>query len=154
MHSSYIYLFLVIIFILSTYLGFLLYKILKAKQLQSLKEIEYKEHFEKRNQDLYQSLNTLALVLIQDQVSIAEGCIRVKKLLDLSEELRFHEKLTPFHHAYNDFANFSYLDEYKRLSKQEKFNQDLKRAEVEQKHHRALKEASQDLKKILVNYIN
>lgn len=143
----------IIVFALSLYLGILInqIRIQKKKKAKMLKE--YEESFKKKREDLLQSLYTLGLVIEQDQVSIAEGCIRVKKLIDLDDEIRFHEKLTPFHKAYIEFSEFDYLDAYKNLSKQEKFKQDLKRQQVEEKHQETLKIAAKELRLLVDNIL-
>lgn len=142
----------VIVFALSLYLGILINQIRLQKKNNDKMLKEYEESFKKKREDLLQSLYTLGLVIEQDQVGIAEGCIRVKKLIDLDDEIRFHEKLTPFHKAYIEFSEFDYLDAYKNLSNQEKFKQDLKRQQVEEKHQETIKIAAKDLR-LLVDKI-
>jgi hypothetical protein len=143
----------VIVFALSLYLGILINQIRLQKKNNDKMLKEYEESFKKKREDLLQSLYTLALVIEQDQVGIAEGCIRVKKLIDLDDEIRFHEKLTPFHKAYIEFSEFDYLDAYKNLSNQEKFKQDLKRQQVEEKHKETIKIAAKDLRLLVDNIL-
>ena len=143
----------VIVFALSLYLGILINQIRLQKKNNDKMLKEYEESFKKKREDLLQSLYTLALVIEQDQVGIAEGCIRVKKLIDLDDEIRFHEKLTPFHKAYIEFSEFDYLDAYKNLSNQEKFKQDLKRQQVEEKHQETIKIAAKDLRLLVDNIL-
>jgi hypothetical protein len=143
----------VLVLALSVYLGFLIVKLKNQKQLKEKLEVEYTQHFNQRRKELLDSLYTLALVMEQDQVSIAEGCIRIKKLIDLDEDLRFHEKLAPFHRAYIEFSDFAYLDAYKELSKQDKWEQDLKRQKIELKLAPTLKSASSELKLIVSKHL-
>lgn len=138
-----------IVFGLSIYLGFLLVKLKKQKADQKHLQEKYEEQFNKRQNELYQSLYTLALVMEQGQVGIAEGCIRIKKLIDLDDDLRFHADLSDFHKAYMDFSDLAYLDSYKELSNQEKFKQDLKRQKFEEIHEETLVQASKNLKEII-----
>jgi len=135
--------------ILSIYLGFLVTRLKKKRADNEKMANDYQQSFLKRRKDVLDSLYTLALVMEQGQVSIAEGCIRIKKLIDLDEELRFHADLADFHKAYLDFSEFSYLDSYKDLSNQEKFSEDLKRQQVEIKYEQKLVEASGHLKTIV-----
>jgi hypothetical protein len=152
MHWIYILL-SIIVFGLAVYLGILLAQLFKQKKQRELKEKEYTESFNKRRNDLLESLYTLGLVIEQDQVSIAEGCIRVKKLIDLDDDLRFHASLAPFHKAFLDFSEFDYLDAYKNLSSQDKFTQDLKRQKIEEKHQESLKVAAKELRLLVDNIL-
>lgn len=142
----------IIVLALSIYLGFLVTKLKKQKEAKLIQQKEFDDQLAIQESNLYESLHTLALVMEQGQVGIAEGCIRIKKLIDLHEDLRFHADLADFHRAYIDFSEFAYLDEYKKLSNQEKFKQDLKRQQFEQKHERKLVESAKKLKDIIAKY--
>lgn len=140
------------VFGLSIYLGIILVR-LKNQKLQKEKLTQdFQDELENRKSQLYESLHTLALVMEQGQVGIAEGCIRIKKLIDLEDDLRFHEDLSDFHKAYLDFADLAFLEDYKKLSNQEKFKQDLKRQKFEQIHEKTLVQASTKLKNLIAKY--
>lgn len=134
---------------LSIYLGFLLRK-LKAQRdaLARAGEAANLARSE-READIRQSLRTLALVIIQEQVEPTEGCIRVKKLMDEIDYLKDREELAVFHEMYEEVKDFAILRDYKDLSKQEAFRQDNRRYVIEDRFNPRLKRASQVLRDIL-----
>tara|TARA_B100001971_G_C18268036_1_gene596549 strand:+ start:126210 stop:126671 length:462 start_codon:yes stop_codon:yes gene_type:complete len=141
-----------IVLALSVYLGVLVSRILNQKKVIKSQSEAMEKQLAEQTEKYYESLHTLALVMEQGQVGVAEGCIRIKKLIDLDNDLRFHADLADFHKAYMDFSEFAYLDDYKNLSKQEQWSQDLKRQQFEQKHEAKLVDASIKLKEIIAKY--
>lgn len=134
---------------LSIYLGVLLRKLREQKKFLEQTQEAARESWRRREGDIRGSLQTLALVIIQDQCEPTEGCIRVKKLVDEIDYLKDRQELAVFHEMYEEVKEFAILDDYKSLSKQEKFRQDNKRFSVEEKYNARLKKASKDLRDIL-----
>ena len=134
---------------LSIYLG-VLYSKLRAQNKALIKARETAEiAIKERRKDIEMSLDTLALVIMQDQCEPTEGCIRVKKLIDEVEEYRDHPELEVFHTMYAEVKDFAIKEDYRNLSRQDAFKQDNKRFQVEEKYLSALKDASKSLRDIL-----
>ncbi|MEX0799456.1 MAG: DUF2489 domain-containing protein [Bacteriovoracaceae bacterium] len=136
---------------LSLYLGLLYGKLLGQKKLSRERQGARERNEKERKNNIKESLNTLALVVMQEQVEPAEGCIRIKKLVDEIEFLKDREELQVFHEMYEEIKEFAVLDDYKELNKQEKFDQDKKRYAIEDRYNIRLKEASKNLREILAN---
>lgn len=134
---------------LSIYLGILVSKLrAQNRQLKSAKE-QAEENRVKRDNNIKESLSTIALALIQDQCGPTEGCIRIKKLIDEIEYLKERDELNVFHQMYEEVREFATHQEYKDLSKQEAFKQDSARFKIEHKYLERIKEASKDLRNII-----
>lgn len=134
---------------LAVYLGILLNKLRLQKKSKDDVLNYIAEKNQKRIEDIYESLRIIALAVIQDQCEISEGCIRIKKLIDLTENLKEEESLAYIHKAYDDFEQFPFLEERKKLSKQEKFRQDNRRFELEKIHMESIKKACEKLLDLL-----
>lgn len=134
---------------LSIYLG-ILYSKLRARNKDLIEARRLAEEaIRERRRDIERSLETLALVIIQEQCDPTEGCIRVKKLIDEIEDLSDRPELSVFHEMYDEVKHFAIKEEYRNLSKQEAFKQDNLRFKIEEKYLDDLKEASERLRTIL-----
>ena len=134
---------------LSVYLGILYGRLRRKRQELARLELQAERNQAERESDICQSLQTLALVIIQEQCEPTEGCIRVKRLMDEIDYLKEREELAVFHEMYEEVKELAILQEYKDLSKQERFRQDNLRYAVEEKYGARLKQASQSLRDIL-----
>lgn len=135
----------VIAFVLAIYLGVLVNKLRHQKKEQQKLKALLEQKDRERLEHINESLRIIALAVTQDQCEVSEGCIRIKKLIDLIDTLKNHPELVYFHSAYIDFEQFPFLEERKKLSKQEKFKQDNLRFELEQKHNSQIKESCHSL---------
>lgn len=135
----------VVAFGLAVYLGILVNKLRQQKKAEEEVLNYIAEKNQKKIEDINESLRIIALAVIQDQCEVSEGCIRIKKLIDLSEELKDEASLSYIHTAYLDFEQFPFLEERKKLSKQEKFRQDNRRFDLEKKHMESFKAACEKL---------
>jgi hypothetical protein len=134
----------VVVFGLAIYLGILLNKLRLQKIANQQLQLQLEEQKKKRFDDIRDSLRIIALAVTQDQCEVSEGCIRIKKLLDLLEDFNAPQ-LDTFHEAFTEFDQFDYLDARKSLSKQEKFRQDNRRYMLEEKYHNSIKKSCQHL---------
>lgn len=134
---------------LSVYLGILYGRLRRKRQDLARLEMQAERNQAERESGICQSLETLALVIIQEQCEPTEGCIRVKRLMDEIDYLREREELAVFHEMYEEVKELAILQEYKDLNKQERFRQDNLRYGIEEKYGARLKQASQSLRDIL-----
>ena len=138
-----------IAFALAIYLGVLLNKLRHQKKDLQNKQALMEKKEQERIEHINESLRIIALAVTQDQCEISEGCIRIKKLIDLIDSFKDHPHLTYFHSAYLDFEQFPFLEERNKLSKQEKFKQDNLRFELEKKHMEGIKDSCESLLNLL-----
>ncbi len=134
---------------LSIYLGVLYGKLKAQKQAQIEQDAKVDRLLKERDEQIIESLDTIALVLIQEQCEPTEGCIRIKKLVDEIEHLKDREELVVFHEMYEEVKGFATLQDYKDLDKRERFKQDNRRYAIEEKFNQRIKKASQHLRDII-----
>jgi hypothetical protein len=150
-YQTFIYTFLaVIVFVLATYLGFLLNKIRIQKKIQELNEKEIELLRSEREQSIKESIRILARAVINKQCEVSEGCLRIKKLLELIELDINTTEIAPIETVYDEIKDFAYLDARDALTKQEKFSQDKQRFAIENKHQDAVVKACEGL----LSYLN
>ena len=119
---------------LSIYLGFLL-KLIKAQKIKKSEDEAYlAEVFEEKRKNHKESVIFIARATLQGQCELSEACIRIKNLMDIFSEYKFHEAMAPVHMFYNELSSFAYLEERNSLPKQEIYEQDKKRFKVEEKY--------------------
>lgn len=136
----------VVVFVLATYLGFLINKLRLQKKMNELREKELEQLRAQREQSLVESVQIIARAVINEQCEISEGCIRIKKLLELLD-YDIQGPMSAIDQLYLELEGFAYLDERDALSKQEKFDQDRKRFGVEDKWEKDFKSACEALLK-------
>ena len=140
-----------IAFGLAVYLGILVNKLKQQKDEEQKLQKLLEEKNQSRIDHINESLRIIALAVTQGQCEVSEGCIRIKKLIDATDSFKDLPELAYFHIAYADFEQFPFLEERKKLSKQEKFKQDNQRFELEKKHMPQVKESCEALLKLLKN---
>ena len=121
----------VLVFVLASYLGYLMSRLKLQKQVMHLRDKQLQEERAKRIESIRESLRIISLAVIQEQCEISEGCIRIKKLLDQLEDLKKQVGLSVIDDLYGKIEHFAILEERKNLSKQEKFDQDKERFQIE-----------------------
>lgn len=145
-YQTFIFSFLaVIVFVLATYLGFLLNKLRIQKQVNELREKELEQLRSQREMSIKESIIILSRAVINKQCEVSEGCLRIKKLLELIDIDINLSQINAIEQVYDEIKDFAYLDERNALSKQEKFNQDKKRFAIEDKYEPAVIKACQQL---------
>lgn len=137
---------LIVILVLSIYLGILITKLKHAKLALKL---EADNASEDRMKGIIDSLKVLGMAIDQGQCEPAEGCIRVKKLIDLVPDLRFHEDLVVFHEMYNEISELSWHDAYKNLSFQDSAKEDKIRFAAEDRYSDRLNLSAKKLVKLI-----
>jgi hypothetical protein len=145
-YKIYVVFFVVVIFCLAIYLGFLLGK-LKQQQLRQRKNNEnFQKEITKQLEQHRESLRIISLALIQGQCEIAEGVIRIKKVMEYFPENFFEKEIGDFfNQAYEEFKEFSILNDRKKLTKNDRFQEDKKRFQKENDLHDQVMEYGQKL---------
>lgn len=129
------------------------YQFLKYRQVLAIlfRKKQKEEVVQAQKQaELKSSVRTLCLCLVQNQVELSEGCWRVKLHLDhlfpiASDREDFHA----FYRMFDEISSFDTHEKRNDLSKQERFNQDKKRFEIEERYRDEIIEASQKLLSVL-----
>ncbi len=152
MTSSYVVLFGIlglIVLALSVYLGVLYGKLRVQKQAKLAQDKKVEQLLKEREETIIESLDTIALALSQGQCEPTEGCIRIKRLVDEIEVLRDEDGIAAFHEMYEEVKDFATLQDYKDLSKQERFKQDNQRYAIEEKYNQRILTASKNLRNLI-----
>ena len=140
----------VIVFVLSTYLGFLINKIRIQKKISQIQQQELDQLRAQREASIKESISILARAVINQQCEVSEGCLRIKKLLELIHIDINTNEIDAIEKMYDEIKDFAYLDARDALTKQEKFQQDNKRFKIEEKYQESVKQACQEL----LSYLN
>jgi len=107
---------------------------------------------DKKKQDKYliDSLKVLATTILDDQVELSEGCIRIKVLLDhLDSNLHEHKSFKIFEEMYLATEHMPTHDARKNTDKHFTDKLDQQRFALEQKHREAIKSAAKALMEYL-----
>lgn len=120
-----------IVFILAGYLGFLFVKLRAQKSEQD--EMQKKLDEKIKEQDYYfkDSMVTLARATLTGQCDLSECCIRVRKLMEYYPEMEANKDFGPIITMYEQIKIFPTHQERLDQTKQEIFNQDKQRYQIE-----------------------
>lgn len=115
---------------------------------QKVKQLEEKQHQREVEQielkdKTRQSIRLLAHGMVNDQLTLTEGCIRISALLDsLYIESTDKKPYEAIYQLAEKTHHIPKLDAWKALSKQEQMDYDIERVNLEQKYSLAVKEAA------------
>lgn len=112
---------------LSFYAGYL---VLRLKTQQKLR----KQKTQQRINKIFQSIQTIAKTLEQQQCNLSEGCIRIFHLLEalpVKNKPDYSQQFIGIYSLYNQVKDFPTHDVRKAQSKIETKKQDLQREELE-----------------------
>lgn len=118
---------LAIIACLSFYAGYL---VLRLRTQQKLR----KQKTQQRINKIFQSIQTIAKTLEQQQCNLSEGCIRIFHLLEalpVKNKPDYSQQFIGIYSLYNQVKDFPTHDVRKAQSKIETKKQDLQREELE-----------------------
>lgn len=132
-----------IIFTLAIYLGVLFKKI----KIQEQDKLTLEKKLKERDDFIKESIKTICLATVQGQCELSEACLRLKHLLINYPTLSEDSKYSVIFEMYDEISEFATLEDRKALSKQEIFNQDKKRFQIEKKYESALLESLDSLYK-------
>jgi len=134
-YKNFIYgLLIFIIMALSAYLGFLLMLVKHKKKIDQAEQFKKEKELNDRIEHFKESIKIISKATLQKQCEPSEACIRIEKLLDLFPDLKKSEELKPLIDFQKKLSVFDYLEARNNLPKQEKFNQDKERFEVEKEY--------------------
>lgn len=121
---------IIVIAPLAAYAGLLLARLAQQKEAKEVAVLE-------RCENIQESIRTIAAATAQQQVEISESVLRIYHLLSCLPTKQAVAVETEFPALYGCFKAiepFAYGDDRSKLSKQERFKQDLARGEIESEH--------------------
>lgn len=121
---------LLIILALGVYAGRLLFLL----KLQNTRQQAAKKA---RIESITTSIETISLAMEQQQCDLSEGVIRIVNLLSalpIETSYNYTEKFPHTHALFSAVSGFAILEARKKLSKQERFQQDKQREQIESEH--------------------
>lgn len=134
----------VVVFVLATYLGFLLNKVKLQKKMNALRDQELETLRKQREQSIRESIIMIARAVVNEQCEVSEGVIRIKNLSDIIG-MDSLDILKSINEMYERIKDFAILEERNSMPKQEKFNQDKKRFAIEDEYSAEVKKACKSI---------
>jgi Na+/H+ antiporter NhaB len=136
-----------IVVTLSVYAWTLHTKVKQKEANQKAQLLELEKQKQEHKNYLNNSIQVLAQGLIDDQLSLTEGAIRISVLMDncqITEETK--KEFVAFFQLAEETAHIPILDAWKRLSKKEKFKYDNERGKIEDKYKDFVVDAAQRIR--------
>ncbi len=124
-----------IVFILATYLGYLVNQIRMNNKAHELQDAKILAELEAQLKDTRESVRLIASATIQKKCDLSESCVRLANLMAKHEQFRGDKKLDSIFSMYSEIKEFPFLDERKKLTRQERKDQDAKRVRIEEKYN-------------------
>jgi hypothetical protein len=122
------------------------------KRIKLGKEIarQQAEQNDRSQREIKSSLRVLSLSLIEEQIDFAEGCIRVKVLLDaIAPKLHQNPDFTVFNLMYDETSHMPTHGARQEMDKRFRRKLDKQRFELENQHRAEIKSAAKKLFDIL-----
>ncbi|MFT5718585.1 MAG: hypothetical protein ACI9T7_002792 [Oleiphilaceae bacterium] len=136
--------------IISGLCWFIFTKLRDLKAFQTQRAQKEAQEAEKRNY-LKDSIRVIATTMLEDQVELSEGCIRIKVLIDhFDVSLHEQESLKIFEQMYRDTKHMPTHEARKNTDKNFIHKLDQQRFALEKKHRESIRNAAKELLKILV----
>ena len=120
-----------IVFGLAGYLGFLFVKLKAQKADQDELQKKFDEKIKEQDYYFKDSMITLARATLTGQCELSECCIRVRKLMEYYPEMEANQDFGPIITMYEQIKIFPTHQERLDQTKQEIFDQDKRRYEIE-----------------------
>jgi hypothetical protein len=128
---------------------FILTKVRELKIYQAQRAQEEAQKAEKLNY-LKESIKVLATTILEDQVELSEGCIRIKVLIDhLDASLHEQESFKIFEEMYKSTEHMPTHQARKNTDKNFIHKLDQQRFALEKKHRESIREGARALLKVL-----
>lgn len=107
---------------------------------------DYQAKAQEQRDYLVDSIRVIALAMQDEQCELAEGCIRLKMLLDhLAPYLHEHEDFSIINQMYEATKHMPILEEWKKLKIKRRFELTQEREALEAEHKLAILEAARKL---------
>ena len=121
----------------------------ELKLAQQTRELELREQAREHRQYLVDSVRLVAAAVLNDEkMTLTEGCIRLKVLLDnLAPHLLQHQDFVVIERVYEATRHIPFLAEWKALSKVEQARYQLQMVQVEAEHVDAAEHAMRALQR-------
>ena len=135
-----------IVLVLAGYAGWLHWKLYRHRSVLAAQEAEYQRQKIAHEEYLINSIHMIAQNMVEEDLNISEGAIRLKFLLDglgLPEEER--ARFNALDELYAKVSDFDTHQARKALPVQERLQQDLAREEHERAHRTRVLEAARML---------
>ncbi len=119
-----------------------------TSQVRALEARQAKQAKERQalRQRTHNSIRILAQGMLNDQLTLTEGCIRISALLDsLDINASGQDEYRVIYQLAEETSHIPKLDAWKQLSKQQKINYDIERVKTEQKYSDFVKDAAKKL---------
>lgn len=125
-----------------------LQKQVRQQELQRRQQLEEAEkEFQKRHDYINNSIQILAQGIIDDQVTLTEGAIRISVLMDnLKSSEQHREEFNAIFQLASLTSHIPILDAWKKLSKQEQFRYEKERLDTESKYQDFVIDAARRIK--------
>jgi len=137
----------VIVLGLASYAGYLLLQLKKQKELQLQQQ---KLAIEKRNANIFESVNVLCLAGIQEQCDLSEISIRLYNIMDYvqgEERVDFDQEYPATSELFHIVKDMARGEARQELAKQERMKQNLERHKAESRLQQAITEELKRLQK-------
>ncbi|NOH81561.1 DUF2489 domain-containing protein [Vibrio sp. RE86] len=132
---------------LASYAGYLLLKLKKQKELQLQQQ---KLAIEKRNANIFESVNILCLAGIQEQCDLSEVSIRLYNIMDYvqgEDRVDFDKEFPATSELFHIVKEMARGEDRQQLEKKERMKQNLERHKAEARLQDAIVEELQRLQK-------
>lgn len=132
---------------LASYAGYLLLKLKKQKELQLQQQ---KLAIEKRNANIFESVNILCLAGIQEQCDLSEVSIRLYNIMDYvqgEDRVDFDKEFPATSELFHIVKDMARGEDRQQLEKKERMKQNLERHKAEARLQDAIVEELQRLQK-------
>jgi len=118
----------------------------QKKQAEDEAQAELEAKAQQQRDYLVESIRVISMAMQDEQCELAEGCIRLKVLLDhLAPYLHEHEDFSIINQMYESTRHMPIRDEWKKLKIKQRFELTREREALEVEHRSAILAAAQKL---------
>ena len=138
-----ILLLLIFCFAMITFIAFFFHRQYKSNAVNQKRINDMKKMLKKQYEDRVHSIDVIARAMIDKQCELAEGCIRVKQLLDYVEaDLLTKDPYKVIALMYSETEHMPIKEQWKQLDKAAKKKFTLQRVKLEDRHEEAIHAAA------------
>lgn len=135
---------IIIVLVLSVIAAYYLLKVRQLERRQQHQILEQKAEHDAQRLRVNRSIQIIAQGIINEELSLTEGAIRIKMLLEsLSIPQEVRETYAAFYHLADATAHIPILEAWKALSTRKKMEFDRQRQQLESDHREFVQDAAQ-----------